>query len=148
MNSKQKHIPEGIDTNNRKEVFELAVFHPQEPSMLNIFPQRIFETNNLFRSSSYQKLGLPTTYLHQVVAVPTNFCIKHLLQHKLSETNNFASELPGVHGSLGHVKIYGCCWEQLLLLTKVGRLCTLKSKFSSPPNPTPAFNVASTPCRA
>ena len=106
MKSEQKRIPEGIDTNNRKEVFELTVFHPQEPYMLNIFPRRIFDTHNLFRSSSYQKHGLPTTYLHQVAAVPTNFCIKHLLQHKFSETNNFASQLPGAHGSLGHVNIY------------------------------------------
>ena len=103
---RKKRIPGGIDTNNRKEVFELTIFHPQEPSMLNIFSQRIFDTNNLFRSSSSQKPGLPTTYLHQAAAVPTIFCIKQLLQHKFSTTNSFAWELRGVHGSLGHVNIY------------------------------------------
>ena len=132
MKSKKRHLPEGIDTNNRKEVFEPTVFHPQEPSVLNIFPQRIFDrkevfeptvfhpqepsvlnifpqrifdTNTLFRSSSYQKPGLPA-YLHQAAAVPTNVCIKQLLQHKLSTINNFASQLPSVHGWLGHVNIY------------------------------------------
>jgi hypothetical protein len=97
VKSKKRHLPEGIDTNNRKEVFEPTVFHRQEPSVLNIFPQRIFD--------SYQKPGLPT-YLHQAAVVPTNFCIKQLLQHKLSTTNNFESQWPSVHGWLGHVNIY------------------------------------------
>ena len=104
--------------------------------MLNIFPRRIFDTHNLLRSSSYQKHGLPTTYLHQVVAVPTNFCIKHHSAAQTFRNKQFCIRVarrPRLAWPRQH--LFGCCWEQLLLLTKAGRLCTFKSKFFLHPTP-------------
>ena len=123
---------------DRKEVFEPTVFHPQEPSVLNIFPQRIFDTNTLFRSSSYQKPGLPA-YLHQAAAVPTNQCL-HQAASAAQAFNNqqfciTVAKCPRLAWPRQH--LFGCCWEQLLLLTTVGRWCTFKSKFFLHPTPLP-----------